>query len=45
MDDFSRMNELYRTYFSEPFPARTTIQAAKLPLGIKVEIEVIASRR
>ncbi len=45
MEDFARMNELYRTYFSEPFPARTTIQAAKLPLGIKIEIEVIASRR
>ncbi len=45
MDDFSRMNELYKTYFTEPFPARTTIQAAKLPLGIKVEIDVIASRR
>ncbi len=44
MDDFSRMNELYRTYFVEPYPARTTIQAAKLPLGIKVEIDVVASR-
>jgi 2-iminobutanoate/2-iminopropanoate deaminase len=45
MDDFSRMNELYRTYFTEPYPARTTIQAARLPLGISIEIEVIASQR
>jgi 2-iminobutanoate/2-iminopropanoate deaminase len=45
IEDFARMNELYRAYFSEPFPARTTIQAAKLPLGIRVEVEVIAARR
>jgi 2-iminobutanoate/2-iminopropanoate deaminase len=44
IEDFTRMNELYRAYFPEPYPARTTVQA-KLPLGINVEIEVIASRR
>ena len=42
--DFARMNELYKTYFTEPFPARTTIQAAALPLGIKFEIDVVASK-
>ena len=44
MDDFARMNELYKTYFSEPYPARTTIQAGRLPMGINVEIDAIASR-
>ena len=45
MDDFARMNALYGTYFSEPYPARTTIQAARLPMGINIEIEAIAVKR
>jgi 2-iminobutanoate/2-iminopropanoate deaminase len=45
MDDFSVFNEVYGSYMPEPYPARTTIQAARLPLDIKVEIEVIAQRR
>ena len=44
MQDFTRMNALYKTYFTEPYPARTTIQAAALPLGIHIEIDVIAAR-
>lgn len=44
MNDFQRMNEAYRGYFGPVFPARTTIQAGKLPLGLKVEIEVIAHK-
>jgi 2-iminobutanoate/2-iminopropanoate deaminase len=43
MDDFARVNEQYGTYFSEPYPARTTIQAGRLPLGINVEVDVIAA--
>jgi 2-iminobutanoate/2-iminopropanoate deaminase len=42
--DFSAMNEVYQTYFSAPFPARTTIQAGALPGGIGVEIECIAKK-
>ncbi|MGE5803504.1 MAG: RidA family protein [Gemmatimonadota bacterium] len=42
--DFAVMNEVYATYFSAPFPARTTIQAGALPGGIAVEIECIAKR-
>ena len=42
--DFAAMNEVYATYFSKPFPARTTIQAGALPGGIAVEIECIAKR-
>ena len=40
--DFARVNELYARTFPEPFPARTTIQAGALPLGIDVEVDVIA---
>ena len=44
MDDFPRVNEIYGAAFSEPYPARTTLQAARLPLGIHVELDVIAAR-
>lgn len=44
MNDFSAMNEVYRTQFSEPHPARTTIGVASLPLGARVKIEMIARR-
>jgi len=42
--DFAAMNEVYKTYFKAPYPARTTIQAGALPGGIAVEIECIAKR-
>uniref|UniRef100_A0A1B6MPI0 Uncharacterized protein n=1 Tax=Graphocephala atropunctata TaxID=36148 RepID=A0A1B6MPI0_9HEMI len=42
MDDFAAVNEVYKKYFKEPFPARSCFQVAKLPLGAKVEIETIA---
>ena len=45
MDDFKAFNEVYASYVPEPYPARTTIQAARLPLDILVEIEVIAQKR
>jgi len=45
MDDFGAFNEVYGSYLPEPYPARTTIQAARLPLDILVEIEVIAQKR
>lgn len=40
--NFAAMNEVYATFFTTEPPARTTIQAAALPLGIDVEIDVIA---
>jgi 2-iminobutanoate/2-iminopropanoate deaminase len=43
MDDFSKMNEVYGRYFKENPPARTTIQAAKLPRDVMVEIDAIAA--
>ena len=43
MDDFAAMNEVYSTYFTAPAPARSTIQAARLPRAARVEIDVIAA--
>jgi 2-iminobutanoate/2-iminopropanoate deaminase len=40
--DFAAMNEVYATFFTAPFPARTTIQAGALPGGMAVEIECVA---
>jgi 2-iminobutanoate/2-iminopropanoate deaminase len=40
--DFPAMNEVYGTFFTSPAPARSTIQAARLPRDAKVEIDVIA---
>jgi 2-iminobutanoate/2-iminopropanoate deaminase len=42
MKEFGAMNTVYARYFQTPYPARTTIQAAGLPLGAAVEIEVVA---
>lgn len=42
LDDFSSMNEVYATYFSENPPARSTIEVSKLPRGVSIEIEAIA---
>jgi 2-iminobutanoate/2-iminopropanoate deaminase len=44
MDDFKAFNEVYASFFDAPAPARTTIQAGRLPLDIAVEIEAIAMR-
>jgi 2-iminobutanoate/2-iminopropanoate deaminase len=41
MSDFVAMNEIYTKHFSQPFPARTTIGVAALPLGACVEIDVV----
>ena len=42
MDDFARVNAVYAEFFGEAKPARTTIQAARLPLDIGVEIDAVA---
>jgi 2-iminobutanoate/2-iminopropanoate deaminase len=42
MNDFAAMNEVYASHFSTPAPARSTIQAARLPRDARVEIDVIA---
>ena len=43
MNDFAAVNEVYGTYFSEPYPARATVQVARLPKDARVEIDLIAS--
>jgi 2-iminobutanoate/2-iminopropanoate deaminase len=42
MNDFQTVNEVYATFFAEPYPARSAVEVAKLPKGGLVEIEVIA---
>jgi 2-iminobutanoate/2-iminopropanoate deaminase len=44
MGDFAAVNDVYKTYMAEPYPARSTIAVAALPMGAKVEIEMIADR-
>lgn len=42
MEDFTAMNSVYAGTFSAPYPARTTVAVAGLPLGARVEIELVA---
>ena len=42
MNDFAAVNEIYGQYFKEPYPARATVQVARLPKDARVEIDVIA---
>ncbi|MGI6361331.1 MAG: RidA family protein [Bacillota bacterium] len=44
LNDFDQVNEVYGTFFQEPYPARSTFQVAALPAGAKVEIEAIARK-
>jgi 2-iminobutanoate/2-iminopropanoate deaminase len=43
MDDFARFNDVYRKFFQDDPPARTTIQAGKLPLDVQIEIDAIVA--
>ncbi|HEX5166315.1 MAG TPA: RidA family protein [Thermomicrobiales bacterium] len=42
LDDFGAFNEVYGSYFSDNKPARSTVQAARLPAGANVEVECVA---
>lgn len=42
MDDFAEVNMIYGEYFTADWPARSTVQAAKLPRGVRIEIDCIA---
>lgn len=44
MNNFGKINEAYGSYFKENPPARETVQVAKLPMGVDVEISVIAAK-
>ncbi|HET8710132.1 MAG TPA: RidA family protein [Spongiibacteraceae bacterium] len=41
LNDFARVNDVMKTFFHEPYPARACVQVAALPRGAQVEIEVI----
>jgi 2-iminobutanoate/2-iminopropanoate deaminase len=43
MNDFTAVNDVYGTYFSAPYPARATVQVARLPKDARIEIDLIAS--
>ena len=45
MTDFTAVNRIYRSYFSDTFPARSTVQVAGLPKDALVEIEMIAEKQ
>ena len=42
MNDFGVVNEIYGSFFKEPYPARATVEVARLPKDAKVEIDAIA---
>ena len=44
MGEFARMNAIYEMHMPQPYPARSTVQVARLPRDVKVEIELIASK-
>ena len=44
MNDFALMNEVYSQFFEKSVPARSTVEVARLPKDVKVEIEAIAFR-
>ena len=45
MSDWTAVNGIYSSYFTENFPARSTVQVAGLPKGAAVEIEMVAQKR
>ncbi|WP_138495183.1 RidA family protein [Paenibacillus pinistramenti] len=45
MNDFVKMNEVYSTFFTEPYPARSAVEVARLPKDAQVEIEVVALKK
>jgi 2-iminobutanoate/2-iminopropanoate deaminase len=44
MDDFGKVNSIYASYLTEPYPARETICVKALPLGAEIEISMIAAK-
>mgnify|MGYP001202106710 CR=1 FL=1 len=44
MNDFNAVNEIYASYFNEPFPARETVEVARLPKDVNIEISFMAAK-
>ncbi|CAJ1202526.1 2-iminobutanoate/2-iminopropanoate deaminase [Companilactobacillus paralimentarius] len=45
LDNFSKVNSIYKNYFSEEFSARSAVEVSKLPMGAKIEIELVAETK
>jgi len=43
MSDYAAVNEVYGEYMSEPYPARSAVEAAEFPIDVGIEIEVVAT--
>lgn len=41
MNDFAKVNEIYATYFTDNFPARSCVEVARLPKDVQIEVEAI----
>ncbi len=44
MNDFGKINEIYKQYFKEPFPARSCVEVARLPKDVLLEVEAIVCK-
>lgn len=44
MNDFGKINEIYATYFKEPFPARSCVEVARLPKDVMLEVEAVVTK-
>ncbi len=44
MDEFAVVNEVYGEFFTDPYPARSTVEVARLPRDVRIEIEAVAYR-
>lgn len=44
LKDFAALNEVYATFFTQPYPARSCVEVSSLPKGAQVEIEIIARK-
>ncbi len=44
MEDFGKINAVYETFFTEPYPARSCVQVARLPKDVAIEVEAVAEK-
>ena len=44
MNDFGKINEIYATYFKEPYPARSCVEVARLPKDVMLEVEAVVAK-
>ncbi len=44
MDDFAKVNEIYATFFTQDYPARSCVEVARLPKDVLIEIEAIVTK-